>query len=259
MLHYRARDLKVVSFRGLGRGKGFAKDEEYSILDDGDISLIVARRTLQLCHMFLEADVLKMEEVMKILNIRTQQRVMMIPGNVVYSDSHDKDLEIDSLKKKITEMEEESDLESQVELLLRVGAEIGGGECLGLDANGLFLKIRPTSQDLNLFLFEMVKRIPFKLRRRLLLRVKPDELLYLAEVLKNIPRNRTLAEKLIGEPSHDYPMSMKEFNDTVLWVKKLLRDPVKKSKHLDKLLVEIQKLMDKYEAEINKKGNPKKK
>ena len=38
-------DVKVVSFKGLGYGKGFAKSEEHSILGDDLYSPMLARRT----------------------------------------------------------------------------------------------------------------------------------------------------------------------------------------------------------------------
>ena len=48
-------DLRVVSFVGLGRGRGFSKTDEHSILGDGEHSPRIARRVAELCRMFLEA------------------------------------------------------------------------------------------------------------------------------------------------------------------------------------------------------------
>lgn len=43
-------DIEAVSFRGLGRGRGFEKSEAYSLLDDEGICEAVASR----CHAILE-------------------------------------------------------------------------------------------------------------------------------------------------------------------------------------------------------------
>ena len=43
-------DIEAVSFRGLGRGRGFEKTEAYSVLDDTELCEAVASR----CHSILE-------------------------------------------------------------------------------------------------------------------------------------------------------------------------------------------------------------
>ena len=47
-------DLKTVSFRGLGRGRGFAKSEEISIMDDDEYAPVIAKRIEKLYHFFVE-------------------------------------------------------------------------------------------------------------------------------------------------------------------------------------------------------------
>ena len=43
-------DIEAVSFRGLGRGRGFEKTETYSVLDDTELCEAVASR----CYAILE-------------------------------------------------------------------------------------------------------------------------------------------------------------------------------------------------------------
>jgi len=54
-------DLRLVSFRGLGRGKGFEVSEEHSVLGDEEYSPLIAERVLDLCKMFVDAGVIDLE------------------------------------------------------------------------------------------------------------------------------------------------------------------------------------------------------
>lgn len=62
-------DLRVVSFKGLGRARGFAVDEEYSVLGDDVYSPIVADRVLDLCRMYLDHGVIDSEQTIKRLGL----------------------------------------------------------------------------------------------------------------------------------------------------------------------------------------------
>jgi len=62
-------DLRLVSFRGLGRGKGFEVSDEYSVLGDDVYSPQVAERALDLCRMFLDNRVIDSEQTMRKLGL----------------------------------------------------------------------------------------------------------------------------------------------------------------------------------------------
>lgn len=86
-------DIRVVSFKGLGRGRGFEKAEEHSILGDEEYSPALANRSLQLCRMFIEAGVLERDVVEKMLDIssikntdRNMPHMMEIPNLQMLSD-----------------------------------------------------------------------------------------------------------------------------------------------------------------------------
>ena len=65
-------DLKLVSFKGLGRGKGFMVSEEFSVLDEPYLSGIVSERVLALCKIFFDRGVIDATSLMHKLNMQTQ-------------------------------------------------------------------------------------------------------------------------------------------------------------------------------------------
>ena len=62
-------DLTVVSFRGLGRARGFAVSDEHSVLGDDVFSPQVAERVLGLCRMFLDTGIIDSEQTMRKLGL----------------------------------------------------------------------------------------------------------------------------------------------------------------------------------------------
>ena len=65
-------DVYAVEFRGLGRGRGFKKGEEYSVLDsESDTMELIKNRILVLLKLFMDHDYTKKMEVLRILNIQT--------------------------------------------------------------------------------------------------------------------------------------------------------------------------------------------
>ena len=86
-------DIKLVNFRGLGRGKGFVKSEEYSILGDGEITPIILNRVVKLYYMFINNGLLIDFHDSKINELERQ--------------CNSKDYEISSLKNDVKEKNEE--------------------------------------------------------------------------------------------------------------------------------------------------------
>jgi len=54
-------DIKVVSFQGLGRGKGFKVSEKWSILGDDQVTPLIAERIVELCGMLVNNGILNRE------------------------------------------------------------------------------------------------------------------------------------------------------------------------------------------------------
>lgn len=212
-------DLKVVSFRGLGRGKGFAKAEEHSVLGDEEISPMIARRTLQLSHMFIDAGVLKRADVIEALSteklkdskseadVTAPQPELNHPTaaelyyisqiNVLRRALSGRNHDINQLSNKINEDNVDYDVNVQVDYIIMNGVEVGGSENVGVDSNGWFLKISPGSNALNLYLYEVVQEIPLKLKERLLQHVKPDGFPSWYNNLVNASRKKSVHEVLM--------------------------------------------------------------
>jgi hypothetical protein len=266
-------DLKVVSFRGLGRGKGFEKAEEHSVLGDEEISPIIARRTLQLCLMFIKEGLLKSVDVIEALNtekhkdgksevvVTVLQSELMHPTatesfyinqiNEMKRTLYNRDYVINQLNSKINEYNTNYEINAQVDYIIRNGVEVGGSENVELDSNGWVLKVSPSSKALNLYLYEVVKEIPLKLKEKLLQHVKPDGFPLLYNNLVNTSRKKSFLEELaeigsvgvaemkdkdgnIREVKYEgipyrsesyYSISMKSLEVLVSMVKELLNNP----------------------------------
>jgi hypothetical protein len=69
-------DIYVVSFRGLGRGRGFEKTEETSTMTPKDpITDQVKDRCLAIINFLLESDCANIKEVYETLNIQNPQEL----------------------------------------------------------------------------------------------------------------------------------------------------------------------------------------
>jgi hypothetical protein len=291
-------DLKVVSFRGLGRGKGFAKAEEHSVLGDDEISPIIARRTLQLCRMFIKEGLLKSVDVIETLSTEKakdgkSEAVITIPQlelmhptatesfyinqiNELNRIIINRDYTINSLNRKINENNTDYEINAQVDYIIRNGVEVGGSENVGVDSNGWVLKINPSSEALNLYLYEVVKEIPLNLKEKLLQHVKPIGFPSLYNNLVNTSRKKSALEELaeIGSvgvaemkdkngsirevkyesilyrPESYNSISMKGLEVVVSRVKELVKDPEKMTKIHEE---NFWKLIDKFNIRTLKK------
>lgn len=66
-------DLKLVSFQGLGRGKGFKVSEKWSILGDDDVTPVISERIVNLCKMLVNEGVIKKDRIAGELGIRASE------------------------------------------------------------------------------------------------------------------------------------------------------------------------------------------
>ncbi len=213
-------DLKVVGFRGLGRGKGFAKAEEHSVLGDDEISPIIARRTLQLCRMFIDAGVLRSADVIealsteKLKDIKSEADVTVLQPELIYPtvaelyyinqinemkhELKNKHYEINRLITKINEDNEKYEINAQIDYIIKNGVEVGGTENVVVDSNGWYLKISPDSMVLNMYLYEVVQEIPLQIKERLLQHVNSDSFpLWYKFMLVKAPRKKTVFEEMM--------------------------------------------------------------
>jgi len=80
-------DVRLVQFRGLGRGRGFEVSNEFSVLGDEEYSPMVAERVLALCGMFLENGVISREMLINKLRLKDE---MIKPGEFVPREEFEK-------------------------------------------------------------------------------------------------------------------------------------------------------------------------
>jgi len=66
-------DLKLVSFQGLGRGKGFKVSEKWSILGDDNVTPVISERIVNLCKMLVNAGIIKKDRIAGELGIRASE------------------------------------------------------------------------------------------------------------------------------------------------------------------------------------------
>jgi len=190
-------DLRVVSFRGLGRGKGFAKNEEHSILGDDEYSPVIARRCLQLCYMFLKAGALGKNEVQNVLDIGP---VKEQPGlaEVYAQQIRESQGVIVTLERQLREMGVEHVLREEVDYILREGVKLADPGCVMAEEDGWYLKLTIRGLELRFFLFLVMRKLPVKLKNRLIPRIKAEEdPFWYDRMLKDYPRKRSVMEKLL--------------------------------------------------------------
>jgi hypothetical protein len=103
-------DLSVARFSGLGRGRGFAKVAEYSVLGDDELSPIVADRALALCKMFLDAGTLTAESIIDGLGLKQRAKSELPshpPAKVIYVPLRSNDAELARALETIEEQKKE--------------------------------------------------------------------------------------------------------------------------------------------------------
>ena len=63
-------DVYLVSFRGLGRGKGFIKSGEHSILHPGDPTVeLIKNRMLEIIGFFIEKNCVTLNEILNVIQL----------------------------------------------------------------------------------------------------------------------------------------------------------------------------------------------
>jgi hypothetical protein len=93
-------DIKVVSFRGLGRGRGFDIGEPYSILGDDEYTPIIADKIEKLYNMLIDQKIL-----LKTVDDLTIN--LMNENNGLRNQLASKNSEIDSLNSGMREKDNE--------------------------------------------------------------------------------------------------------------------------------------------------------
>jgi len=180
-------DLKVVSFRGLGRGKGFVKSEEYSVFGDDEITPIIANKVVKLYYMFINNGILTDYNYTKVNELKTQ--------------CNSKDSEISSLKNDIKEKNEEikeREIRSHVDYIILQSLSLDKSARLDFSEDSYYMVITPKTTPLNLFLLFLVQEIPSQLKIRLLQHVNTNDFPQYLQILKSEQKRRSVAAELAG-------------------------------------------------------------
>ncbi len=188
-------DLKVASFRGLGRRRGFAIRDVYSVLGDSEYTPIIANRVKKLYHMFIDCGAL-------IETVDSSIIDQLNKCNELRRELTSKKYKISSLNKKIVDKDkeiEEIEIRSHIDYIILESLKFPKSEKLKYDDDNYYIVITQETFALNLFLFFMMQEIPDQLKRKLLLHINTDNFPIMKIILKNVPKKRTVADELAGD------------------------------------------------------------
>jgi hypothetical protein len=188
-------DLKVASFRGLGRGRGFAIRDVYSVLGDSEYTPIIANRVKKLYHMFIDCGAL-------IETVDSSIIDQLNKCNELRRELTSKKYKISSLNKKIVDKDkeiEEIEIRSHIDYIILESLKFPKSEKLKYDDDNYYIVITQETFALNLFLLFIMQEIPDQLKRKLLLHINTDNYPIMKIILKNVPKKRTVADELAGD------------------------------------------------------------
>lgn len=217
-------DLRVVSFRGLGRGKGFAKSEDNSVLGDEEYSPAVAGRVVDLCRMFLASGVLTNEEVVEKLGLgfvgeENKRKVEVLQQQLADERAARANHQVDYSTQVVQERKPQSEMENQlralemelekrreedekkaiVDHILSEGFSLLEPSYIGINDSGWWVNLSEDTPEFTLYLKEVSKHLTSELKERLLERVKAEGYLKIfVEHCRTMPRELTKAEKVLG-------------------------------------------------------------
>jgi hypothetical protein len=225
-------DLKVASFKGLGRARGFVKSEEYSILGDDEYAPLIADRIEKLYFMLVNRGVLKRAIDDLTLNLMNE-------NNALRKQLASKDSRIYSLGKSEREKDseiEELELRSHVDYIILESLSIDQSARPKFDGESYYMVSTPETSALNLFLILLMYEIPARLRRQLLSHIHFDKNPVMEMALKNVPERRTISDQLIGDTDwrfeglgytgkDPYPLKLSELKKIVSQVKDTIINP----------------------------------
>ncbi|MCJ7636748.1 MAG: hypothetical protein MUO21_04595 [Nitrososphaeraceae archaeon] len=222
-------DIKVVSFRGLGRGRGFAKGEAYSILGDDEITPIIADKIEKLYYMLIDHKIL-----LKTVNDFTIN--LMNDNNKLRKQLANKDSKIYSLDKENREKDkeiEENELRRHTDYIIFESLSLDESAKLKFVEDNYYMVITPITAALYLYLFLLMQELPNRLKRKILQHVDVGNYPIILQILNRAETRWTVAEELFGEkiipynPSGvvPYTLSFDELKKIVNRVKEKLSNP----------------------------------
>ena len=192
-------DLRTVSFRGLGRGKGFAVNEKVSIMGDEEYTPIIAERIEKLFKFFVD----KGEIYVPIITPNVELYAKQIEEHK--RQISERDFKIHSLSKSLDEITEESEIGKRVDYIIRESLELENARShLTADEDGWYMALSPKPSEIEYYLFLIMPELPGKLKERLLLHVRRDgNPIFYDFMLKHFPRRQSIMERLFEIDNKD--------------------------------------------------------
>jgi len=240
-------DIKVASFRGLGRGRGFAKPEVHSILGDDEYTPIIASRIEKLYYMLVNGGFLNRAVDDSTLNLMNE-------NNGLKKQLASKDSRIYSLGKENMEKDseiEELELRMHVDYIIFESLSLDRLAKLKFDEDGYYMVITPKTLALNLYLFFLMREVPDRLKREILRRVDGVDYPMFLQVLKRVEYKGTVADELMGGASVEYnPSGVKPYTLRLDELKNIVNSVKEKLSNPEEVTREHLKVMADYEKRL---------
>ena len=241
-------DIKVASFRSLGRGKGFTKPEVHSILEDDEYTPIIASRIEKLYYMLVNRGFLNLAIYDSTLNLMNE-------NNRLKKELASKDSRIYSLDKENKEKDseiEELELRSHVDYIIIESLSLDRSVKLKFDEDSYYMVITPKTLALNLYLFFLIREVPDRLKREILRRVDGDDYPIYLQILKTVEYKGTVADELMGGARMEYnPSGVKPYTLRLDELRNIVNSVKEKLSNPEKMMREHLKVMTTYEKQLN--------
>lgn len=202
-------DIQTISFRHAGYRKGFTPNEPVSVMGDGEITPLIAARVKELYDFFVEHREIDRpvwpdyESLLK--------RCSEYERRLSEADTHNL-----SLRSRVEELEEDHELDSQVDYIIRESYSIGNArQQLSVDESGWKLTISPKLSQLEIYLFLLMPDIPSMLKGRLLTHIEGGENPIFYRMLRGFPRRQTIMERLMDSDNKNTYLAKDEDGNMV--------------------------------------------
>jgi len=185
-------DIRIVSFRGLGRGKGFAVSEEVSIMGDDEYTPPIAKRIDKLFKFLVE------KGVINVPIITPNDELYSIQINDLKRQISEKNHKIHNLSNELDKVKEEFEIDKQVSYIIRESLDLENARSqIIADKEGWYIDLSPNPSELELYLFLIMTELPSNLKEQLLRYVKRDRHpSFYDTMLKSFPRRQSIPERI---------------------------------------------------------------
>ena len=184
-------DIVAVSFKGLGRGKGFAVNEKISLMDDEEYTPLIIERIVRLYNLFLEKGSIKTPS--SVSEIEQFNQIEQIQSLLV-----GKNIKINDLKNELEIIKEKYEIQEMIEYIIRESFSlINGLSQIVAREDGWYINLSSDPNELEAYLFIIAMKIPANLKDKLLRYILHDDNPLLYKSIKELPREQIIAERIM--------------------------------------------------------------